>query len=96
MEKEQILDIIYSSIIQVSPFAAEQIEGKDYKSCKDIFFVDLGVNSIEYTEIAFILMDKLDVEVPLDLFVKTNRISEVADIFYQLKNPTLTEISKHA
>lgn len=84
MKKQEILEIIHEAIIEASPEAAELFEKNVAAKNSDMFFVDLGINSIEYAEIAYIVMSKLDVDRPLDIFVHTNRVNDVVDICYDL------------
>lgn len=85
MKRFEILNIIYDVISEVSPSAATMLPmGAD--KMPDIFFVDLGINSIDYAEIAHTVMDRLNVVQPIDIFTCTNRISDVVDILYNLAN----------
>jgi acyl carrier protein len=84
MKKQEILEIINEAIIEASPEAAELFKKNVANKNKDIFFVDLGINSIEYAEIAYIVMNKLNVDHPLDIFVHTNCVNDVLDICYDL------------
>lgn len=82
MEKHEILKIIHSAIIEVSPYAADILEKQENKDTK-YFFVDLGINSIDYAQIALILMHKLDIDISIEVFASTNSISDVVKIFYE-------------
>ena len=84
MEKYEILNIVYSTIIENFPSAAEFLEQGRQDLKQDIFFVDLGINSIDYAEIAHIVMDKLNIKHSLDVFTRSNRINEVVEIFHDL------------
>ncbi|MES2674910.1 MAG: hypothetical protein V4660_11775 [Pseudomonadota bacterium] len=83
MDKHEILNIIHSAIIDVSPCAEELLATLKSKS-QNVFFVDLGINSIDYAEITYFVMEKLNVDYPLDIFTCTNRINDVVEIFYEL------------
>ncbi|MES2824518.1 MAG: phosphopantetheine-binding protein [Pseudomonadota bacterium] len=84
MEKHDILNIIHCAIVEVSPCAAEYLAKKNSDRKQDIFFVDLGINSIDYAEIAHFVMGKLNIDFPLDIFTRTNRLDDVVEIFYDL------------
>jgi acyl carrier protein len=84
MDRREILNIIYGAIIEVSPYTLDFLTKVNEDRSRDFFFVDLGINSINYAEIAHIVMDKLKVSYPLDIFARTNRINDVVDIFYDL------------
>lgn len=84
MEKQEILEIVHDAIIEASPESVELFEKNIKAKNYDIFFVDLGINSIEYAEIAYIVMDKLDIHYPLEIFTHTNRVNDVIDICYDL------------
>lgn len=93
MEKQKIWEIIYNAIVEVSPCAEEFLKNT-MNFGEKICFVDLGINSIDYAEIAHIVMGKLDVNHSLDIFCCTNRISDAVDIFHKLtlkNNPTAIE-----
>jgi acyl carrier protein len=83
MDKHEILNIIQSAIIEVSPGAEALLATREDKN-QDVFFVDLGINSIDYAEITYFVMEKLNVDYPLDIFTCTNRINDVVEIFYDL------------
>ncbi len=83
MTKLEILNTIHGAITEVSPSAAEVLSLKGDK-INDSFFVDLGINSINYAEIAYITMSKLNLVQPIDIFTCTNRISDIANILYDL------------
>lgn len=83
MEKSEIIRVIYSAIVEVSPYAAEslsKIKGGD----ENIFLVDLGINSIDYAQIANMVMNDLNIDRSLDVFARTNSIPEIVDIFFEL------------
>ncbi len=84
MDKHEILNIVHSAIVEVSPSAVELLKKRNRESSQDFFFVDLGINSIDYAEIAHFVMSKLSIDFPLDIFTCTNRISDVVEIFYDL------------
>jgi hypothetical protein len=84
MEKLEILDIIHSAIFEVSSYATDILMNSDSIMKQNICFIDLGINSIDYAEIADIVMRKLHIEHSLDIFTSTNSISDAADIFYDL------------
>lgn len=83
MERHEILSIIHDAILEVSPFAAEQLVDRDIKN-QDTLFIELGINSIDYAEIASIIMDHLNLDLSLDIFTRTNHIGDVVEIFYKL------------
>jgi acyl carrier protein len=83
MERHEAFSVIQNAILEVSPFAAEQLGGRDIEK-QDASFIELGINSIDYAEIASIVMGHLDIDQSLDIFTSTNRISEVVDIFCKL------------
>lgn len=85
MKRLEILNTIYTAIVEVSPSAAELLSPRSDKMM-DVFFVDLGINSIDYAEITYIVMNKLNVTQPVDIFTCTNRISDVVNILYGLVN----------
>jgi acyl carrier protein len=84
MDRREILNIIHSAIIEVSPYTVDFLTKTNEDRSRDFFFVDLGINSINYAEIAHIVMGKLNVNYPLDMFTRTNRINDVVEIFYDL------------
>jgi acyl carrier protein len=84
MDKREILNVVYDAIIEVAPYTADFLTKKSESGNHNFFLVDLGVNSINYAEIAQIVMDKLHLVCPLDVFTCTNRIDDVAEIFYDL------------
>lgn len=84
MKKQEILEIIRDAIIEASPEAAELFEKNVAAKNRDIFFVDMGINSIEYAEIAYIVMNKLKVDCPLEIFARTNLVNDVVDICFDL------------
>lgn len=83
MDRYEILNIIRSAIIEVSPYAAGLMPMKAVGN-QDFFLVDLGINSIDYAQVVLIVMNKLDIDFPIDVFARTNSINEVVDIFYDL------------
>lgn len=84
MEKHEICSIVHSAIVEASPGAAEFFTRKAEENSPDVFFVDLGINSIDYAEIANIVMDKLNIAHSLEIFTRTNRVNDVIEIFYDL------------
>jgi acyl carrier protein len=84
MEKYEILNVIYSAIAEASPNTAELLVEKASDKTQDFFLVDLGLNSINYAEIASIVMGHFDITHTLDIFTHTNRISDLVEIFYDL------------
>lgn len=84
MKKQEILEIIHDAIIEASPEAAELFEKNVVAKNRNMFFVDMGINSIEYAEIAYIVMGKLSVDSSLEIFARTNRVNDVVDICYDL------------
>jgi hypothetical protein len=89
MKKFEIFNMVHNAIIEVSPESADFFPAVDESKSSDLFFVDLGINSIEYAEIANIVMDKLNIVHSLDIFTCTNRISDVVEIFYELTSVKL-------
>lgn len=89
MKKYEIFNMVHNAIIEVSPESADLFPKLDESKNNDLFFVDLGINSIEYAEIANIVMDKLNIVHSLDIFTCTNRISDVVEIFYDLTSMKL-------
>lgn len=83
MDKYEILNIIRSAIIEVSPYAAELMAIRS-SGTQNVYLVDLGINSIDYAQIVLIVMNKLEIDFPIDVFSRTNSINEVVDIFYDL------------
>ncbi len=84
MTKSEILAIVMRSASQVSPLCAELMAAKlDLNN--DICLVDLGVNSIDYAEIALDIMAELDIDVPLRTLANKNKISEVVDLIFAYK-----------
>ena len=83
MERHEAFSVIQNAILEVSPFAAEQLGSLNIEK-QDTSFIELGINSIDYAEIASIVMGHLDIDHSLDIFTNTNRISEVVDIFCKL------------
>lgn len=83
MEKNSLYDIVYSAIVEVSPYAAERYTKDAIRKNKALFFVDMGINSIEYTEIVNIVMSRLDLDIPLYHFVKNNNVCQVVDFLYE-------------
>jgi hypothetical protein len=84
MDKREILNMIHSAILEVAPYALDLLTLKKADKNQGLCFVDLGINSINYAEIAHIVMGKLHVDYPLDVFTRTNRIDDVVEIFYDL------------
>lgn len=83
MKRQDILNIVYDAIIEVSPHTAKAL-GKRDDDNQDIFLVDLGINSIDYAEIVYIIMNNLQLTQRNDIFTCTNRIADVIDILYKL------------
>lgn len=83
MDKQTIARIVLDAITEVSPFASELLQQKKQRY-QDLMLVDLGINSIDYAEIAIIVMNRLGIDQSLEIFTCKNRISEVVDIFYDL------------
>lgn len=91
MEKQHIFNALVDAIREVSPYARETIEGWEAERIEQAFLVDLGVSSIDYCQIANILMDQLDIHCAIDIFARTNNIHDVVDIFYHLSlSPQIT------
>ena len=89
MDKLAILDIMRRTIVDVAPFAEDLLENSgDLKNLR-VCFVDLGINSINYAEIMLIVMDKLNLDFSLEIFTRTNNISDAVDIVYGLKSRTI-------
>ena len=84
MNRQQILDTIHGAITEVSPYASDLLMNASDIDRQHIYFVDLGINSIDYTEIALIVMSKLNVDLPIDVFTQTNCVNDVVDMFYEL------------
>ncbi|TVZ38750.1 phosphopantetheine binding protein [Alteromonadaceae bacterium 2753L.S.0a.02] len=84
MEKVKIRKMLIEAIVEVSPFSAAILQDADEKLTKETYLVDLGINSIDYAHIATILLEKLDISLPLDVFTKTNNVSDVVELFYSL------------
>lgn len=84
MKKQEILEMIHGAVIEISPDAAELFEKNVAAKNGEVFLVDLGINSIEYAEIAHILMDKLNIDQSLEAFAHTNRVNDVVDICIDL------------
>jgi acyl carrier protein len=80
LTRDKVLDVILSSINESSVSLLGNLPCSEIES--HVCFVDLGINSISYAEIVTIAMEKLDVNIPLDDFGKTNCIADVVDIFF--------------
>ena len=83
MDAREIFNIVQEAIVEVSPLAKEILSTRSIEG-KDALFMELGINSIDYAEIAYIVMSRLGVELPLDIFMRTNNINEVVGIFSNL------------
>jgi len=82
MTKYEITEILKRAIVETSPFGAELLTSGDLNDTTNFFLVDLGINSIDYTEIASKVMQELDIDIPLNTFANTNRLSDVIDILF--------------
>jgi acyl carrier protein len=80
MEKREILNIIYSAIVECFPSTEELLREKERSGEHNFFLVDLGLNSIDYAEVVNLVMGKLNIDRPLDEFTHTNRVDEISDI----------------
>ena len=84
MEKQHILQIFQDAIAEISPYAVEILTQVERGKNPDPLLIELGINSIDYAQIANIVMDKLSIDAALDIFTCTNRVSEVVEIFHRL------------
>ncbi|MEE8060031.1 MAG: phosphopantetheine-binding protein [Pseudomonadales bacterium] len=80
MTKQDLLEILLSAVKEVS--SVNEAFLSTLNPDTDIYFVDLGVNSIDYAEIVTIIMEQLNVDLPLDDFAKTNSIRDVVDLLF--------------
>lgn len=80
MDKVEIISVVYGAIIEVSPFARDLLAKRSAKSISDLQFVDLGINSIDYAEIAQIVMARLNIALPIEVLARTNSINDVVDL----------------
>lgn len=78
---DEIIALLHSTISQVSPYSTDVI-GQSSKDFQERFLVDLGVNSIDYAEIATLMMDNLHVDLPLNTFYKVNKVRDIAEILH--------------
>lgn len=85
MERDAITSIVYGAIAEVSNYAGEILAENRNLEDQEVCLVDLGINSIDYAEIAMIVMDNLKISHSLDIFTRTNKLREVVDIFYELQ-----------
>lgn len=83
MDKHQIADVLYDAIIEISPFAADLLASPDQLFDRDKFFVNLGINSIDYAQIANLVIKKLNIDCTLDVFTRTNNVKAVVDLLHQ-------------
>jgi acyl carrier protein len=91
MNQHEIFQIICSAIIEVSSVASDLLGNIDDSKKEDLYFIDLGINSIDYAEIAHIVMGKLNLQYPLDIFAQTNNIKEASKIFHKLASSNSIE-----
>lgn len=84
MDRQLVLNALVKAIKDVSPYAREEMEGWDEHRLENTYLVDLGVSSIDYCQIANIVMDQLDVHCPIDLFVQANNIRDIVTLFCSL------------
>lgn len=80
MNKESIVELLFETICEVSDYAKNELDSLQLDQTAKLHFIDLGVNSIDYAEVATIINAKVGIEIPLDIYAKTNSIGEVADL----------------
>jgi acyl carrier protein len=66
MDKLDIVDIVHNAIHNISPFAHERL--LKIENNRDIYLVDLGINSIDYVSILYDVSDVLSIELTLEEF----------------------------
>ncbi len=81
--KTEIVSLIKKLCIEQSPYCLELAKEPDFKIYDDTCLVDLGINSIDYTEISTIIMEELDVEINLTSLAQINKIEDIANIVYE-------------
>lgn len=90
MEKNEILNMLYEAITEISPYTSELLSTSfgstnfGIRSQDNVCLVDLGINSIDYAQICHILMNRLKVSCSLEVFTSTNNINDIVDIFYEM------------
>lgn len=84
VDKGEILESLYAAISEVSPFAVDLLAKTGQKVDRKTLLVDLGINSIDYAQVAHMVMEQLNINCSLDIFTKTNSISGIVDVLYQL------------
>lgn len=84
MTKYETLTVLRSAIAEVSPEAARTLSNLTPEDISKMYLIDLGVNSIDYAEVAYIVMEKLDISQSIDVFSNTNRIGDLVEILYEL------------
>lgn len=85
MTKYETLTVLRSAIAEVSPDAARTLASLAPEVISKMYLIDLGVNSIDYAEVAYIVMDKLGISQSIDIFSNTNRIGDLVEILYGLR-----------
>lgn len=84
MTKYETLSVLHSAIAEVSPDAARTLASLAPEITSKMYLIDLGINSIDYAEVAYIVMDNLNISGSVDIFSNTNRIGDLVDILYTL------------
>ena len=83
MTKGEILNHLLFAAREVSPAIEDILTDSNSDAIRaDTCFVDLGINSIDYIEIVTIIMEKLNIAIPINRFACTNNIQEIVDIVW--------------
>lgn len=94
MDRQLVLNALVKAIKDVSPYAREEMEGWDENRLENAYLVDLGVSSIDYCQIANIVMEQLDVHCSIDVFVQANNIRDIVTLFCSLNFPHSHKMSE--
>ena len=98
MTRNEVFDCILAATREVDPVVVDFIKSQQPKPIEsETCFVDLGINSIDFIEIVTEVMERLDVDIPVDKFCNVFRIRELVDLFYQeLSDPPPVRINNVA
>ena len=76
MKKEAILELIIETIQDVVPML------EDTEIAPEQSFRDLGINSLERTEVTILIVDELEVDIPRIELLKAKNIGELVDLLF--------------
>lgn len=82
MDKKNIKNVVLHAMHNVSPYAHEKL--LNIENNRDIYLVDLGINSIDYVSILYDVSNVFDIELALEDFLCTNSLTGIVDMIHNI------------